>query len=175
REWLEQQAVAGYLLVDNVNTPAHERRYTLPSVHARVLADVDHAAHVAPFAQMVVGIAGALPRVAAAYRLGTGVPYADYGPDFRAGQGGINRPAFSRDLLDNWLAALPDIQRRLEQGEPLRVADVGCGEGFASIALAKAFPNAQVVGFDLDESSIAAARANAQVTGTNVEFVCANA
>ena len=175
REWLEQQAVSSYLFVDDVSKPALERKYTLPPAYAAVLADADDPAHVAPFAQMVVGIAGALPRVIEAYRSGTGVPYAEYGPDFRAGQGGINRPAFSRDLLDSWLTALPDINQRLEHGEALHIADVGCGEGWACIALAKAYPNARVVGFDLDSASIDAAKANAKNAGVQVEFVCADA
>ena len=38
REWLEQQAVTGLLEVDDVAAAAAERRYTLPSEHAEVLA-----------------------------------------------------------------------------------------------------------------------------------------
>src|SRR5690554_4542667 len=38
REWLEQQAVAGILVVDDADAAADERRYSLPSAHAEVLA-----------------------------------------------------------------------------------------------------------------------------------------
>jgi hypothetical protein len=37
REWLEQQAVAGILEVDDVATEARDRRYRLPTGHAEVL------------------------------------------------------------------------------------------------------------------------------------------
>src|SRR5215510_7962559 len=37
REWLEQQAVAGVLIVDDPGAPAEHRRYTLPAAHAAVL------------------------------------------------------------------------------------------------------------------------------------------
>ena len=79
REWLEQQAVAGFVLVDDAARPADARRYRLPADHAGVLVDPEDAAHVAPFADMVVGIARALDEVVAAYRDGSGVPYAQGG------------------------------------------------------------------------------------------------
>jgi hypothetical protein len=95
-EWCEQQAVAGFLEVEDASAPAESRRYSLPAEHAEVLTDPESPAHAAPFAPMVVGIAGALPHVLEAYRSGDGVPYERYGADFRDGQGLINRPAFQR-------------------------------------------------------------------------------
>src|SRR5437867_3107774 len=44
QEWLEQQAVAGVLEVDDVTRPARERRFTLPNAHAHVLIDDDSEA-----------------------------------------------------------------------------------------------------------------------------------
>lgn len=175
REWLEQQAVAGLLTVDDAAAEADTRRYTLPADYCGVLAEDDHAAHVAPFAEMLVGIAGALPRVVEAYRSGDGVAYAHYGSDFRAGQGGINRPAFSTELTGAWLSALPDIEARLRTAPGARVADVGCGEGWSTIALARAYPEAEVIGYDLDEASIVAARRNARQAGVDVPFVLGDA
>jgi SAM-dependent methyltransferase len=157
-EWLEQQAVAGLLEADDAAPQA--RRYTLPDEHARVLADGADIAHVAPFAHMLAGIGGVLPRVAEAYRSGGGVPYEAYGRDFRHGQGHINRPAFTHELPSEWLAAMPDVVARLEHGGA-RVADVGCGQGWSTRALAEAFPHAQVDGHDLDPGSIADARRHA--------------
>ena len=111
REWLEQQAVAGLLDVEHPAAAADARRYALAPDHARVLAHPDDAAHVAPFAHMLAGIGGVLPRVVDAYRTGGGVPYADYGRAFRHGQGHINRPAFTHELPTDWLAAMPDVAR----------------------------------------------------------------
>jgi hypothetical protein len=160
REWLEQQAVAGVLVVDRVTGAADERRYRLPNEHVNALVTDDHPNHLAPLAQMVAGIGGALEQVVMAYRNGAGVPYPMYGEAFRNGQAGINRPAFLVDLVERWIPAAADVHARL-LSSPLRVADVGCGAGWSTIAMARAFPKAQVIGFDADESSIADARANA--------------
>ncbi|MDQ3610093.1 MAG: methyltransferase domain-containing protein [Actinomycetota bacterium] len=174
REWLEQQAVAGMVTVDDADLPADERRYRLPAEHVGVLVDPDDGSHVAPFADLVVGIAGALDEVAQAYRSGGGVPYARYGHSFRHGQGGINRPAFRTDLVESWLPALPDVHERLT-GPGGRVADVGCGHGWSTIALAQAYPQAEVIGYDLDPSSITDARANADAAGVTIRFERADA
>lgn len=130
---------------------------------------------MAPFAHMLAGIAGVLPRVIDAYRTGGGVPYADYGRDFRHGQGHINRPAFTCELRD-WLAAMPDVAR-LESVRHARVADVGCGQGFSTLEIAHSFLDAHVDGVDADASSIADARAHAADAGLDgrVRFVHADA
>jgi 2-polyprenyl-3-methyl-5-hydroxy-6-metoxy-1,4-benzoquinol methylase len=159
-EWLEQQAVAGLLDVEDAGVDPAERRYSLSAEHARVLAAPDDATHVAPFAHMIAGIGQVLPRVVEAYRTGAGVPYHAYGRDFRHGQGHINRPAFTHELPTAWLAAMPDVVTRLRAGGA-RVADVGCGQGWSTIALARAFPAARVDGLDADDASIAEARRHA--------------
>ena len=111
QEWLEQQAVAEFLAVDDPAQPPGERRYRLPEEHVGVLVQPEDAAHVAPFADMVVGVAQALDDVVDAYRSGSGVPYSRYGPIFRGGQGAINRPAFTSDLTGSWLPASPGAPR----------------------------------------------------------------
>jgi len=177
REWLEQQAVAGLIEVEEAHDDPAERRYAMPADHARVLVDPDDLAHAAPFAHMIVGIGAAMPQVAEAYRRGTGVPYAAYGQAFRHGQGHINRPAFRRELPDAWIGAMPDVVARLEGARHPRIADVGCGQGFASIAVAQAFPGARVDGIDADPASVADARAHAREAGVagRVRFIEAGA
>ncbi|MFE3450406.1 class I SAM-dependent methyltransferase [Nonomuraea sp. NPDC059194] len=163
-EWLEQQAVAGLLDTDP-DVPAQERRYRLDPAYARVLVDADDPAHAAPFAYMLAGIGGVISQVAQAYRTGGGVPYESYGRAFRHGQGHINRPAFTHELAGNWIAAMPDVLARLQAAPRPRIADLGCGQGWSALAVARAFPNAQVDGLDADESSIADARAHAEQAG----------
>jgi 2-polyprenyl-3-methyl-5-hydroxy-6-metoxy-1,4-benzoquinol methylase len=175
REWLEQQAVAGLLNVENATAPADERRYMLPPEHASVLVEDDDPSHVAPLAQMVAGIGAALPRVVEAYRSGGGVPYEAYGVDFRHGQAGINRPAFLNDLTERWLPAVTDVHAHLYAAERPRIADVGCGVGWSTIALARAYPHAEVIGYDADAASIAEARRNADACGAAARFVQADA
>ena len=174
REWLEQQATAGFLTVDDVDLDADARRYGLPPEHAEVLVDPESLAHVAPFAAMVVGLADALPEVVAAYRTGAGVPYTRFGADFRDGQGAINRPVYHHDLA-GWIAALPDVDARLRAMPSACIADLGCGQGWSTIALARAYPGCEVVGVDSDEASIADAAERARAAGVDVSFVSRDA
>jgi hypothetical protein len=171
REWLEQQAVAGLLDVHE----GAERRFHLPPEHARALVHADDAAHVAPFAHMLAGIGGVLPRVAQAYRTGGGVPYTAYGSEFRHGQGHINRPAFLNDLPAGWIDAMPDVRARLLEGG--RVADVGCGQGFSTIAMARQFPRATVEGYDADQASVGDALRHAVAAGLTdgIAFIAGDA
>lgn len=170
REWLEQQSVAGVLTVDDVTATAEARRYELPDAHVGVLADPVAPDHLAPFARMIVGIATVLDDVVTAYRTGTGVPYARYGADFRIGQGSINRPAFSSALVEEWLPALGPPAERLATGG--RLADLACGHGWSALAVAGAYPGAEVWGIDSDEASITEARAAAAERGLRVRFEC---
>ena len=174
REWLEQQAVAGLVEVADAHDDPVQRRYGLPLGHAEVLIEPSSSVYVAPFAPMVVGIAGALPEVVEAYRTGAGVPYAHYGTDFRDGQGGINRPAFEHELA-GWVEAIPEVHARLQAEPPARVADLGCGQGHSTLALARAYPSARVVGVDADAASIADASRLAAGSDPTAEFVVGDA
>jgi 2-polyprenyl-3-methyl-5-hydroxy-6-metoxy-1,4-benzoquinol methylase len=173
REWLEQQAVAAVLVVDDVAADAAARRYSLPEAHAGVLADPVALENLAPLARMVVGVASVLDEVVDAYRTGAGVPYARYGADFRIGQGGINRPAFTSALVEEWLPALGPATQRLADGG--RLADLGCGHGWSTLAVARAYPKAEIWGVDSDPASIADARAAAAERRLPVRFECADA
>lgn len=172
-EWLEQQAVAALVDVDDPEAPESERCYSLSDGVACVLTRPDDLSHVAPFASMLVGIAGALPKVVDAYRSGTGVPYAAYGADFREGQGSINRPAFLHDL-PSWMDAVGEVADRLRSGGG-RVADIGCGQGYSTVALARAFPDAEVWGLDLDPASVDDAARLAGDAGERVHWLTADA
>ena len=174
REWLEQQTTAGFVEVDDPAEPPHRRVFSLPGRHREVLVDSESPFHVGPLAEMVVGVSQVIDDVTDAYRTGEGVPYARYGATFRSGQGGINRPAFVNDLVDPWLAeSIPDVVTRLASGG--RIADLGCGVGWSTLALAKGFPQAHVVGIDSDEASIADARSNASASLVSPDFVAADA
>ena len=168
REWLEQQAVAGYLNV--IDEPADEpvdqsaggagseidadrRRFGMDDEQKAVLVRADDPAHLSPLASMVVGVSGALDQVVEAYRTGDGVPYVDYGHAFRAGQAGINRPAFTHDLVASWIPSVDGLDERLRQ-PGARIADLGCGFGWSSVALGRGYPDAAVVALDSDEASM---------------------
>lgn len=166
REWLEQQATAGILTVDvepEEGDPA-SRVFGLPAAHAVALLDPDSLAFVAPLTAFPVGAAGMIDQLVAAYRTGGGIAFADYGEWIRTAQEEINRPQFLNLLATEWFPAMPDVVRRLQTG-PSRVADIGCGGGWSSIAIATGYPQATVFGFDTDEASIEAARRNAADAG----------
>ena len=162
REWLEQQAVAGILEVDDADTQPEERRYWLPDGHAEVLLERDSLYYMAPLAQQLVGTSRPLPALLEAFRSGGGVPYTEYGADMREGIAYANRAMFVNLMGSEWLPAVPDVHERLRADPPARVADIGCGTGWSSISIARAYPKARVDGFDLDEESIAKARENAE-------------
>jgi 2-polyprenyl-3-methyl-5-hydroxy-6-metoxy-1,4-benzoquinol methylase len=91
----------------------------------------------------------------------------------RHGQGAINRPAFTQDLVPSWIGAVDGLTERLNRGAT--IADLGCGVGWAAIAMAAQLPGARVIGWDSDPGSIAAARRNAEQAGVKVRFELANA
>ena len=163
REWLEHQAVGGVLDVDDVAATPEDRRYTLPSGHEAVLLTQDSLALMAPLARFVVGSAQTMPALLEAYRTGGGVDWADYGPDVVEAQEVMNRPQFLH-LVGDWIDALPDIAARLRDGEG-RVADVACGTGWSSIAIARHFPGVRVDGIDIDAGSIERAKGHAADQG----------
>ncbi len=165
REWLEQQAATGILEVKNPEAPATERRFELPAAYEEIFLDQDSLNYLGGLLRLVVGAASPLPAVLEAFRTGGGVPYADYGTDTREGIAAMNRPMFVNQLASDWIPAMPDVHARLQADPPARVADVGCGTGWSSIALARAYPNARIDGFDLDPASIEQARRNAIEAG----------
>src|SRR5688500_13366236 len=70
REWLEQQAAAGALEVDDVTVAAEARMFTVPEHQVGTLAGPADLDHVVPLASMVVGVANVLDEVVEAYRTG---------------------------------------------------------------------------------------------------------
>jgi 2-polyprenyl-3-methyl-5-hydroxy-6-metoxy-1,4-benzoquinol methylase len=80
-------------------------------------------------------------------------------------------------MAADWLAGMPDTVAQLEAAARPRIADVGCGQGFSTLAIAKAFLGAHVDGLDLDPASIADARRHAAEAGLDgrVRFIEADA
>jgi 2-polyprenyl-3-methyl-5-hydroxy-6-metoxy-1,4-benzoquinol methylase len=163
REWLEQQAVAGVVEVDDPSRSPDERCFSLPDAHAHVLIDDDSEACMKPCAGVVPLLGHAIALMEDAFRTGSGVAFGDFA--LHDVQAAFTRPVFANHLTQRWLPALPDVQERLTSGEAVRVAEVGCGEGLAAITIANAYPNAAVDGYDLDEASITEARKKAMDAG----------
>jgi 2-polyprenyl-3-methyl-5-hydroxy-6-metoxy-1,4-benzoquinol methylase len=162
REWLEHQAVAGVLSVDDPGAAPGERRFELPAGPAESLTDTLSPSHVLPMARMVGSLGQHLDALVGAYRSGGGVSWAEFGEGAREGQGGANRPLFLGALPREYLPSIPEIASVLSGG---RIADVGCGVGWSSIGIALAHPSVTVDGYDVDAPSIEAARAHAAEAG----------
>lgn len=165
REWLEQQAVAGIVTVDDADADPQRRRFALPAEHAEVLLDDDSLSYMMPLGLFLASVAQTMPQVLDAFRTGGGVPYDAYGPDLRRGIARINRPMFLNLLAQEWFPQVPRLVERLTADPAARVADVGCGSGWSAIAIAKGFPKVEVTGLDLDPSSVSDARRNAEDAG----------
>jgi 2-polyprenyl-3-methyl-5-hydroxy-6-metoxy-1,4-benzoquinol methylase len=157
-EWLKGMASAGYLEYD-----ATAQTFRLPDEHAFLLAS-DGTDHFAGGLFLTTPIMlRAAPQVAEAFKKGGGVPFKDYGVEGVIALDAINRGNYEHRLTSYWLKSLPQVVAKLEVGG--RALDVGCGAGRICIALAKAFPNAEVVGIDPDAESIRQASAAAQAAG----------
>jgi 2-polyprenyl-3-methyl-5-hydroxy-6-metoxy-1,4-benzoquinol methylase len=146
-EWLKGMVAAGYVEYD----PAAQA-YTLPDEHAYFLAadDTDH--FVGGLFAMVPPLMRVAPDVARAFVEGGGVRFEDFGPECVSALDLINRGQYEHRLADYWMKSLPEVAARLSAGG--RALDVGCGSGRVCIALANAFPQAEIVGVDPDAASI---------------------
>lgn len=158
REWLEQQTVSGILETEDLDAPDDKRRYRLPPGHDEALVDESSLDFMASLAQGVVGCTPALEAVLEAFRTGGGVPYAAYGADAHQSQARGTRALYENLLTSRWLPAVPALHARLQADPAARIADVACGHGHSTIAIARGYPRVLVDGIDLDESSIDAAR-----------------
>jgi 2-polyprenyl-3-methyl-5-hydroxy-6-metoxy-1,4-benzoquinol methylase len=156
REWLEHQAVAAILEVDDVDAEPDDRRYTLPAGYDEVLVDPTSTSLMAPMAQWVVAGGKSMDDLVDAYRTGGGVTWDRY-QEVVTAQDRTNRPQFMHALAQEWIPALGDIDARLRAGGG-RIADIACGTGWSTIALARGYPTVAVDGLDLDRGSIETAQ-----------------
>jgi 2-polyprenyl-3-methyl-5-hydroxy-6-metoxy-1,4-benzoquinol methylase len=101
-----------------------------------------------------------------AFKTGKGVPWEAYGETAVRAQAAGSRPNFVHALASEWIPGVPDLAERL-RSRGARVADVATGGGWAAIELARAFPNVEVDGLDLDPASVAFANDN--LGGSGVE------
>ena len=162
REWLEHHAASGLLAVDDPVAGPLQRRYRMPPEHVPVLADPDDVSYEAYRGVEAVRAARPLPELVEAFRNGGAPPPLPWEPEGRAE---FNRALFVNLLGSEWLPAIPEVDRRLRAEPPARVADVACGTGWSSIAMARTYPSVTVDGFDLDPDVVAAATDNAGQAG----------
>lgn len=164
REWLQAEATAGLVAADHADLT--RARFTAAPGVRETLVDETGPAYLGGLPLALAAATSVLPQLYDAFRTGAGVPYSAYGEDAVAAQAALNRPAFVNSLVAEWLPLVPDVAARLaDPTRETRVADVGCGLGWAAIELARAYPHVRVDGYDTDEVSISRARHNAAEAG----------
>ena len=169
REWLRAMVAAQYIDFD----PATDK-YVMSEEQAFVLANEDSPMFVGGGFHFTTPSLWNVPKIMDAFRNGGGISYSDIGDEIPEAIERFFRPGYMHSLAKEWLATVPGLTARLEQGAA--IADVGCGCGQSTVAMAKAFPKSRVLGIDYDARSIQRAKSLAASNGlTNVEFLQAPA
>lgn len=165
REWLGAMTSAGYLAYE----PA-SGTFALPPEHAPVLADESGPAFFGGVHYELLGLTDVVPRVVEAFREGGGAHHSTYRPEWWEGMERFTAAWFENLLLQQWIPAVPEVERKLREGAD--VADVGSGAGRALIKLAEAFPASRYVGYDISPAQVERAEANARAAavGDRVRF-----
>jgi len=158
REWLECMTVNGYIEYD-----PSTNKFSLSEEHATVFCDRENSAYTVPFVYWIPSLSSVIDKLIEAFKTGRGISYSSYGIDLLFAQGEGNRPMFVNDIA-RWISSMPDIEKRLKS-EGGRVLEVGCGDGWASISLAKYFPLIKIDAIDVDSSSISNASKNVKDQG----------
>jgi len=158
REWLSHQAASGYLAYEPTTA-----RFALPPEQAMIFANAESPVYLQGAFDLAAAMMENQALVEPAFRSGKGVGWGDQAPCLFCTVGRFFRPGYDNNLVQAWLPALDGVVAKLERGAT--IADVGCGHGFSTIIMAKAFPSSSFVGYDFHAESIAQARVHAEQHG----------
>jgi SAM-dependent methyltransferase len=146
-EWLRQQAAAGLLEFDpDADT------FTLSAEGTMALADDTSPVFMARGMTGMAAFWLDMDKVADAMRGDGALAWGDHHPHLFAGTEWFFRAAYRNKLTKEWIPALDGVHDKLTVGAA--VADIGCGHGASAVAMAQAYPNIRVHGFDFHPESI---------------------
>lgn len=159
RERLSNQASSNYLSYDPSSA-----KFSLTPEQAMVFAIPDSPVYLMGGFDLMAAMLDNQPKVQAAFKSGGGVAWGDQAGCMFCAVARFFRPGYHNHLVSSWLPALAGgVKEKLESGA--RVADIGCGHGWSTVLMAKAFPKSQFVGYDFHPGSIADAQAHAKTHG----------
>jgi 2-polyprenyl-3-methyl-5-hydroxy-6-metoxy-1,4-benzoquinol methylase len=166
REWALAQAANGYVAFD-----AEQGRFSLTPEQAMVFAVKDSPVYLEGAFDLGAAMIEGQQKVETAFRTGDGVTWGESCGCLFCAVGAFFRPGYVNSIVQSWLPSLEGVLPRLREGA--RVADIGCGVGFSTLLMAKAFPASSFVGYDFHAPSIeqAGAHARAHGLGDRVRFV----
>jgi 2-polyprenyl-3-methyl-5-hydroxy-6-metoxy-1,4-benzoquinol methylase len=160
REWLSHQAASNYLAYDpNTET------FTLPPEQAMVFVNKESPVYMMGGFDLMTALLDNQPKVQAAFKTGEGVAWGDQAGCMFCAVARFFRPGYHNNLVQQWLPALDGVVEKLKRGA--KVADVGCGHGWSTVMMAKAFPKSTFIGYDFHPTSIEDARAHAKTHGVS--------
>jgi len=155
REWLSHQAASNYLSYDPATS-----KFAMPPEQAMVFANEESPVYMMGGFDLMAAMLDNQPKVQAAFKSGGGVAWGDQAGCMFCAVARFFRPGYLNNLVSSWLPALDGVVKKLEAGA--RVADVGCGHGWSTVLMAKAFPKSQFYGYDFHPDSIRDATAHAK-------------
>ena len=158
REWLSHQFASGYLSHD-----VETGKFGLPPEQAMVFAEPDSPVYMQGGFDVAATMMENQALVEPAFRSGRGVGWGEQSQCLFCAAGRFFRPGYYNSLVSAWLPALDGVVDKLERGAT--VADVGCGHGFSTVIMAKAFPNSTFIGYDFHAGSIEQAQVHARRHG----------
>lgn len=168
-EWLKAVVAQDYVEYDQ-----SKNSFFLTEAQKKIFAEEASPQFQAAYFQFAHDCLLALPEVVEqGFRRGLGVAPAFYGEMGTYDTiGRMHSNFFRLDLVDNILNPIPGLPALLSTNS--KALDVGCGQGGASLALAKRYPITTCVGVDPHQPSIDRARAKAANEGlANAVFECA--
>ena len=148
REWLRAQAAGGYLDYD----PA-TGTFTLPDAVAAAICDGPGGALVDAAATMFSSMGEGFAAFSEAFSTGQGFGWHQRTAAHWHGTDAFTRVALPAGLIAAAIGEMAGVAAVLAAGGS--VADVGCGYGTPTMAIADLFPAARVLGVDYHDASIA--------------------
>jgi hypothetical protein len=147
REWPSHQAASGYVTYDKVTA-----WFSLSPEQAMVFADADSPVYLQGGFDLAATMMENQSLVEPAFRTGKGIGWGEQWQCLFCAAGRFFRPGYHTNLVSSWLPALDGVVAKLGSGAA--VADVGCGHGFSTVMMAKAFPRSTFIGYDFHPGSV---------------------